>query len=59
MPSDSSLDNPQNLKGNWNYPTQMIFGPGRIKNLGQACKTLGMTRPLLVAPMGQGRDDNR
>ena len=52
MPSDSSLDNPQNLKGNWNYPTQMIFGPGRIKNLGQACKTLGMTRPLLVTDPG-------
>ncbi len=52
MPSDSSLDNPQNLKGNWNYPTQMIFGPGRIKNLGQACKMLGMTRPLLVTDPG-------
>ncbi|MEO3430803.1 iron-containing alcohol dehydrogenase [Pelagibius sp. CAU 1746] len=52
MPSDTALDNPQNLKGNWNYPTQMIFGPGRIKNLGQACKTLGMTRPLLVTDPG-------
>jgi len=52
MPSDTSLDNPQNLKGNWNYPTQMIFGPGRIKNLAQACKTLGMARPLLVTDPG-------
>ncbi len=52
MPSDTALDNPQNLKGNWNYPTQMLFGPGRIKNLGQACKMLGMTRPLLVTDPG-------
>ena len=52
MPSDSSLDNPQNLKGNWNYPTQMIFGPGRIRNLAQACKMLGMKRPLLVTDPG-------
>lgn len=52
MPSDTSLDNPQNLKGNWNYPTQMIFGPGRIDKLGQACKMLGMTRPLLITDPG-------
>ncbi|MEQ8354234.1 MAG: iron-containing alcohol dehydrogenase [Kiloniellaceae bacterium] len=52
MPSDASLDTPQNLKGNWNFPTQMIFGPGRIKNLGQACKGLGMARPLLVTDPG-------
>ena len=48
----SSLDNPQNLKGNWGFPTQMIFGPGRIKNLAQACKGLGMARPLLVTDPG-------
>jgi hypothetical protein len=52
MPSDSALDNPQNLKGNWNYPTQMIFGPGRIRNLAQACKALGMKRPLLITDPG-------
>jgi alcohol dehydrogenase class IV len=52
MASDSSLDNPQNLKGNWGFPTQIIFGPGRIKNLGLACKTLGMTRPLLITDPG-------
>jgi hypothetical protein len=56
MPSASSLDKlqtlPETLKGNWNYPTQMIFGPGRIRNLAQACKALGMKRPLLVTDPG-------
>src|SRR3546814_16388578 len=52
----SDLDDLQNLaqtlKGNWNYPTQMIFGPGRIRSLAQACKNLGMQRPLLVTDPG-------
>ncbi len=52
MASDTSLDNPQNLKGSWNYPTQMIFGPGAIDKLARACKGLGMSRPLLVTDPG-------
>ncbi len=32
----------------WNYPTSIRFGPGRIAELGQVCKDLGMHRPLLV-----------
>ena len=36
------------LRGNWNYPTAVRFGPGRIAELPEACKTLGMKRPLLV-----------
>ncbi|HWK50491.1 MAG TPA: iron-containing alcohol dehydrogenase [Steroidobacter sp.] len=36
------------LRGNWNYPTAVRFGPGRIAELAEACKTLGMKRPLLV-----------
>jgi alcohol dehydrogenase class IV len=40
------------LVGNWNYPTQVRFGPGRIRELPQACKQLGMKRPLLVTDMG-------
>src|SRR3546814_21141564 len=56
MPSAASLDDlqklAQTLKGNWNYPTQMIFGPGRIRSLAQACKNLGMQRPLLVPDPG-------
>lgn len=40
------------LVGNWNYPTQVRFGAGRIKELAQACKQLGMKKPLLVTDQG-------
>jgi len=36
------------LRGNWNYPTAVRFGPGRIAELPDACKSLGLKRPLLV-----------
>jgi alcohol dehydrogenase len=35
-------------KANWNYPTAMRFGAGRIAELAEACRNSGMTRPLLV-----------
>ncbi|HEU4627429.1 MAG TPA: iron-containing alcohol dehydrogenase [Steroidobacteraceae bacterium] len=40
------------LKGNWNYPTLMRFGAGRIRELPDACKTLGISRPLIVTDPG-------
>jgi len=40
------------LKGNWNYPTKILFGAGNIRKLPQACETLGMRRPLLVTDPG-------
>ena len=43
---------PATLTGNWNYPTAMRFGPGRIAELAEACKALGMTKPLLVTDPG-------
>jgi alcohol dehydrogenase class IV len=36
------------LQGNWNYPTLIRFGAGRIRELPDACRTLGMQRPLIV-----------
>ena len=36
------------LRGNWNYPTAIRFGAGRIAELPDACKTLRISRPLLV-----------
>ncbi len=40
------------LKGNWNYPTSMKFGPGRIKELPDLCKAYGLKKPLLVTDPG-------
>ena len=40
------------LKGNWNYPTSIRFGAGRIRELPDACRSLGMSRPLLVTDPG-------
>ncbi len=40
------------LKGNWNYPTSIRFGAGRIRELPDVCRTLGMHRPLLVTDPG-------
>src|SRR3990170_3368322 len=36
------------LRGNWNYPTAVRFGPGRIAELPDGCKSLHLKRPLLV-----------
>jgi alcohol dehydrogenase class IV len=40
------------LTGNWNYPTSIRFGAGRIRELPDACRALGMQRPLLVTDPG-------
>lgn len=43
---------PTTLRGNWIYPTQVRFGPGRIRELARACGSLGMKNPLLVTDPG-------
>ena len=40
------------LTGNWSYPTTVRMGVGRISELAEACRTLGMARPLLVTDPG-------
>ncbi|MEH6547716.1 MAG: iron-containing alcohol dehydrogenase [Sneathiella sp.] len=40
------------LTGNWNYPTAMRFGVGRLQELGKTCKEFGMNNPLLVTDPG-------
>lgn len=37
---------------NWNYPTPIRFGCGRLKELPQCCASLGMHKPLLVTDAG-------
>lgn len=39
-------------RADWNYPTRVWFGPGRLQELGAACRELGMQRPLLVTDPG-------
>lgn len=36
----------------WNYPTAVRFGPGRIKDLPAICGEFGIERPLLVTDPG-------
>jgi alcohol dehydrogenase class IV len=40
------------LRANWNYPTSIKFGAGRIVELPDHCRALGMQRPLLVTDAG-------
>ena len=42
----------QNLNGNWNYPTNIRAGAGRIMELADCVKELGMHSPLLVTDSG-------
>src|SRR5579872_3449337 len=40
------------LQGNWNYPTSVKFGAGRIRELPDIVKAAGIKRPLLVTDPG-------
>lgn len=40
------------LTANWNYPTAVKAGAGRIRELPRHCRDLGMRRPLLVTDPG-------
>ncbi len=37
---------------NWHYPTRMWFGNGRLEDIPKACRSLGLSRPLLVTDRG-------
>jgi len=40
------------IKANWNYPTTVRFGAGRIAELPDALKAAGISKPLLVTDAG-------
>jgi alcohol dehydrogenase len=40
------------ITANWSYPTLIKMGAGRIKELADHCKSLGMKKPLLVTDRG-------
>ncbi|GAA5524754.1 1,3-propanediol dehydrogenase [Microbulbifer aestuariivivens] len=42
----------QRFHNNWNYPTAIRVGPGRIGELAETCAALGMRAPLLVTDPG-------
>ena len=42
--------NTQNI--NWNYPTPIWFGPGRIRDIQKACDDLNILNPLIVTDPG-------
>lgn len=42
----------QHLNSNWNYPTNIKVGAGRVSELAGLCKTLGMRSPLLITDPG-------
>jgi hypothetical protein len=42
----------ENLSGNWNYPNSIRAGAGRIAELAECCKALGMQAPLLITDPG-------
>ncbi len=42
---------------NWNYPTTMWVGKNRINDLTLACKSLGISKPLLVTDNGLAKSE--
>ncbi len=40
------------LTANWNYPTSVSLGAGRIGDVVDGCRTLGIERPLIVTDPG-------
>ena len=45
------------IKSNWNYPTTIWVGNGRIKELFLACKNIGINKPLFVTDMDLSKTD--
>ena len=39
-------------RANWNYPTAIRFGAGRIAELAEALRAAGIKRPLFVTDAG-------
>ena len=40
------------ITANWSYPTAIRFGAGRIAEIADACKAVGIEKPLLVTDRG-------
>ena len=42
----------ESVRGNWGFPTSIRFGVGRIRELADACREVGIERPLVVTDRG-------
>ena len=45
------------ITGAWSFPTRVVTGPGRIADLPDACRTNGISKPLLVTDRGLADTD--
>ncbi|MDT8894653.1 iron-containing alcohol dehydrogenase [Halomonas sp. I1] len=47
-----SKDDMSQFTATWNYPARILAGAGRVRELPEACRSLGMHSPLLVTDPG-------
>ncbi|WP_250655413.1 iron-containing alcohol dehydrogenase [Alkalimarinus coralli] len=52
MEQPLDLTTADDIQGNWNYPTTIRMGCGRLSELPFVCKSLGIRNPLLVTDAG-------
>ncbi len=52
MPNKIDITRLNDLQANWNFPTTIHFGAGKISQLAAICKTLKVNNPLLVTDAG-------
>lgn len=52
MPNKIDIIRLNDLQANWNFPTSIHFGAGKISQLADICKTLKINKPLLVTDAG-------
>ena len=45
------------LKANWNFPTHIRIGSGRLKEIGQCCSDLSIFNPLVVTDKNLGDNE--
>jgi len=45
------------LNANWAYPTSIKFGAGRINEIAEACRAVGMKNPLFITDRGLATTD--
>ena len=42
----------EDVKANWNYPTTVWAGEGRLSEVANACQSLNIRKPLIVTDPG-------